>query len=213
MTTFLIIRHGYSKSNENGYFTGQTDVALSTLGIEQANQTARYLYENFKIDLLYSSPLQRAFNTALPISNLFNLPILIENDFKEINGGAWEEKTPEELLRFYRKDYTLWLNNIGVARCTGGESMEEVQLRASNALKKLATQYDGKNIAITTHAGVIRALQCLWQKLPLTEMKTIPWVENASVSIIVYDHEEFIVNQIGQSKHLQTQKTNLPHNM
>ncbi len=213
MTTFLIIRHGYSKSNEHGYFTGQTDVQLSTLGIEQANQTARYLYENFKIDLLYSSPLQRAFNTALPISNLFKLPILIENDLKEINGGDWEEKTPEQILKLYKDDYTLWLNNIGIARCTNGECMEEVQLRASNALKKLATEHDGKTIAITTHAGVIRALQCLWQKLPLTEMKTIPWVENASVSIIIYNHEEFIVKEIGKNKHLQTQKTNLPNNM
>ncbi len=213
MTTFLIIRHGYSKSNEHGYFTGQTDVQLSTLGIEQANQTARYLYENFKIDLLYSSPLQRALNTALPISNLFKLPILIENDLKEINGGDWEEKTPEQILKLYKDDYTLWLNNIGIARCTNGECMEEVQLRASNALKKLATEHDGKTIAITTHAGVIRALQCLWQKLPLTEMKTIPWVENASVSIIIYNHEEFIVKEIGKNKHLQTQKTNLPNNM
>lgn len=213
MTTFLIIRHGYSKSNEHGYFTGQTDVQLSTLGIEQANQTARYLYENFKIDLLYSSPLQRAFNTALPISNLFNLPILIENDLKEINGGDWEEKTPEQILELYKDDYTLWLNNIGIARCTTGECMEEVQFRASNALKKLASEHDGKTIAITTHAGVIRALQCLWQKLPLTEMKNIPWVENASVSIIIYNQEEFIVKDIGKTNHLQTQKTNLPNNM
>ena len=213
MTTFLIIRHGYSKSNEHGYFTGQTDVQLSTLGIEQANQTARYLYENFKINLLYSSPLQRAFNTALPISNLFNLPILIENDLKEINGGDWEEKTPEQILELYKDDYTLWLNNIGIARCTNGECMEEVQLRASNALKKLASEHDGKTIAITTHAGVIRALQCLWQKLPLTEMKNIPWVENASISIVMYDNDEFTPKQIGYSKHLNTIKTNLPKNM
>ena len=91
--------------------------------------------------------------------------------------------------------------------------MKEVQLRASNALKKLATEHDGKTIAITTHAGVIRALQCLWQKLPLTEMKTIPWVENASISIIIYNHEEFNIKEIGKNKHLQTQKTNLPNNM
>ena len=213
MTTFLIIRHGYSKSNEHGYFTGQTDVPLSSLGIEQANQTASFLYEHFKIDHLYSSPLQRAFNTALPISKLFNLPINIVQDFKEINGGDWEEKTPEEILALYKDDYTLWLNNIGIARCTNGECMEEVQLRASNALKKLASEHDGKTIAITTHAGVIRALQCLWQKLPLTEMKNIPWVENASVSIIIYNQEEFIVKEIGKNNHLQTQKTNLPNNM
>lgn len=213
MTTFFIIRHGYSKSNEQGYFTGQTDVALSTLGVEQANQTARYLYENFKIDLLYSSPLQRAFNTTLPISNLFNLPILIENDFKEINGGDWEEKTPKQILKLYKDDYTLWLNNIGIARCTNGENMQEVQSRALNALKKLASQYDEKNIAITTHAGVIRALQCAFQNLPLSEMKNIPWVENASISIINYENGTFSPLKISFSEHLTSSKTNLPSNM
>lgn len=213
MTTFLIIRHGYSKSNEHGFFTGQTDVPLSPLGIEQAHQTAHYLYNNFKIDRLYSSPLQRAFNTALPISHLFNLPIQIENDFKEINGGVWEEKTPEQILELYKDDYTLWLNNIGLARCTNGENMEEVQLRALKSLKKLAAQYNGKTIAITTHAGVIRALQCLWQKLPLSEMKNITWVGNASICLVEYDNNEFIPKQIGYNQHLNTIKTNLPKNI
>lgn len=213
MTTFFIIRHGYSKSNEQGFFTGQTDVPLSALGVEQAKQTARYLYENFEIDFLFSSPLQRAYYTALPISQLFNLPILIESDLKEINGGDWEEKTPEQILELYKDDYTLWLNNIGIARCTNGENMQEVQNRALNALKKLASQYDGKNIAITTHAGVIRALQCAFQNLPLSEMKNIPWVENASISIIKYENNTFSPLKIGFSEHLASQKTNLPSNM
>lgn len=213
MTTFLIIRHGYSKSNEHGYFTGQTDVPLSTLGIEQANKTAHYLYKNFKIDHLFSSPLQRAYYTALPISRLFNLPILIENEIKEINGGDWEEKTPEQILKLYKTDYTLWLNNIGIARCTNGENMQEVQNRALKVLKKLATQYNGKNIAITTHAGVIRALQCSFQNLPLSEMKNIPWVANASISIIKYENDTFSPLKIGFSEHLTSLKTNLPSNI
>ena len=82
MTTFLIIRHGYSKSNENGYFTGQTDVPLALLGLQQAEQTAQYLFSHYQIDVLYSSPLQRAYQTALPISKRFNLPIQIEEDLK-----------------------------------------------------------------------------------------------------------------------------------
>ena len=213
MTTFFIIRHGYSKSNEQGYFTGQTDVALSPLGVEQANQTALYLYKNFKIDVLCSSPLQRAFHTALPISKLFNIPIFLESDFKEINGGNWEEKTPEQILELYKEDYTLWLNDIGIARCTNGENMQEVQTRALNALKKLAAQYDGENIAITTHAGVIRALQCAFQNLPLSEMKNIPWVENASISIINYENGTFSPLKIGFSEHFTSPKTNLPSNM
>ena len=209
MTTFLIIRHGYSKSNEQGYFTGRTDVALTPLGMEQAQQTAEYLHKNYQIDLLYSSPLQRAYNTARPISQIFNLPIKTEEDLQEINGGDWEEKTPERILELYRDDYTLWLQNIGVARCTNGENMQEVQNRAIKALAKIAENNDGKVIAVTTHAGVIRAMQCLWQKLPLTEMKNIPWVQNTSISIVTYEDGEFTPLQIGYNGHLEA-KTNLP---
>ena len=213
MTTFLIIRHGYSKSNEQGYFTGRTDVALSDLGIEQAKQTAAYLRENYQIDFLYSSPLQRAYNTARPISEIFNLPIEIEENLQEINGGAWEEKTPEHILELYRDDYTLWLEDIGTARCTNGENMQEVQTRATKALEKIAQKHDGKVIAVTTHAGVIRALQCLWQKLPLTEMKNFPWVGNTSISIVTYHKGEFTPLKIGYTAHLTTSKTNLPKNI
>ena len=80
--------------------------------------------------------MQRAYQTALPISKLFGLPIHTEEDFKKINGGAWEEKKPEEILRLYRNANALWLKDIRLARCTGGENMQEVQNRAIKALKK-----------------------------------------------------------------------------
>lgn len=212
-TTFLIIRHGYSKSNENGYFTGQTDVPLAELGKAQAEQTADYLYKNYKLDALYSSPLQRAYSTALPISKCFQLPIQTEEDLKEINGGKWEEKTPKTILSLYKEAYSLWLKNIGEARCTDGETMQEVQIRATNALKKIAQNHDGQTVAVTTHAGVIRALQCLWQSLPLSEMKNIPWVENASISVVTCQNGTFTPLKIGYNEHLTSEKTNLPKNI
>ena len=213
MVTFLVIRHGYSKSNENGYFTGQTDVALSQIGMEQAEQTAKFLSENYHVDFLYSSPLQRAYQTAVPISKYFHLPIAVEEDLREINGGAWEEKTPEQILALYREDYELWLRDIGIARCTNGENMQEVQNRAATALRKIAQRHDGCTVAVTAHAGVIRALQCLWQDLPLSEMKNIPWVQNASISVVTCENGIFKALRIGDAEHLNTEKTNLPKNM
>ena len=212
-TTFIIIRHGYSKSNENGYFTGQTDVPLAELGKIQAEQTAQYLFNNFKIDAIYSSPLQRAYQTAVPLSRLFKLPIETVDNLKEINGGAWEEKTPKQILDLYKDDYTLWLKDIGVARCTDGENMQEVQNRAANALRKIAQQQINKTVAVTTHAGVIRALQCLWQHSPLSKMKNIPWVENTSFSVVTYNKGTFTPLTIGFTEHLTTEKNNLPKNM
>ena len=213
MVTLIIVRHGYSKSNEQEFFTGQTDVSLAELGFEQARQTAEYIYKHFNIDKIYSSPLQRAYQTAEPLAKLCNQTITTIEALKEINGGEWEEKTPEQILSLYQEDYTLWLTDIGFARCTNGENMREVQLRAIPAMEKVAKENEGKTIALFLHAGVIRALQCVWQGVPISEMKKVPWVENASFSVVEYQNGKFDIRIMGYSDHLTTPKTNLPKNM
>ena len=206
MVRFIIVRHGYSKSNEQGFFTGRTDVPLADLGHLQALKTAEFIHADFSIDAIYSSPLTRAKQTATPIAQKFSLPIFIEPDLAEIDGGEWEKKTTEQLLTFYKEEYTLWLTDIGTARCTGGESMREVQARALAAMRKIAKENEGKTVLITTHAGVLRALQCAIQEIPLTEMKNVPWMPNASCSFVRYDNEKFTADKLAYDEHLKQLK-------
>lgn len=64
MVKFIIVRHGYSKCNQSKTYTGQTESPLTELGILQAKITGEYLYQNYKTDLVYSSDLSRAIDTA-----------------------------------------------------------------------------------------------------------------------------------------------------
>ena len=162
----IFIRHGYSKSNEKGLFTGRTNVSLTQLGFIQAKKTAEFLAKNFSIDKIYSSPLKRARQTARPIADAFGLPVIIDYALCEIDGGKWEEKSAEQLMQLYPEDYSLWLTNIGLAHCTGGESMLQVQQRALNEVLRIAAENPGKTVALVTHAGVIRTQQCVWQNIP-----------------------------------------------
>ena len=84
MVKFLVIRHGYSKSNEQGLFTGRTDVPLADTGIIQARKTARLIADNYRVDAIYSSPLLRALQTAEPLSRELGLPVVICDDLCEI---------------------------------------------------------------------------------------------------------------------------------
>ena len=186
MTQFIFVRHGESKSNENGTFTGQTDVALSALGKRQAQALKEHLLRNYTIDRIYVSDLKRAYDTVLPYAEAAGLPIQREPLLREINGGKWEGKPIPFIAETYPEDYARWCESIGLARCTGGESMAEVQARGSAALDRLAKESDGKTVLIGTHAGFLRAMQCLWQGLPLERMKDIPWVPNASVTEVRY---------------------------
>ena len=57
-----------------------------------------------------------------------------------------------------------------------------LQGRAVRAVEEIAAENEGKTVLIATHAAFLRALQCVWQGIPLEEMKDVPWVPNASVT-------------------------------
>ena len=209
MVKLIIVRHGESKSNENNFFTGQTNVPLSVLGEKQAQILCDYVLKNYKIDKIYSSPLIRAYNTVKPIADKLGLEIIIKDNLKEINGGLWEERTMEYIKTNYPSDYALWHTNIGFAHCTGGESMVDVQKRGDKIIREIARENEGKTVLIGCHAGFIRAMQCIWQNLSNEKMQSIPWVANASISELVYENDRLVSSSIGYDKHLSGFLTHL----
>ena len=76
MTTILLVRHGHSATNQKGIFTGQTDVALSCIGIQQSALTAEFICKHYTVNKIYSSDLNRAVNTALPLAEKTNKEII-----------------------------------------------------------------------------------------------------------------------------------------
>ena len=68
-TKIIIIRHGFSETNKSKKFTGQMDIGLSDVGKKQAELVSSYLYDNYKIDKIYSSDLSRAVNTIKPLAD------------------------------------------------------------------------------------------------------------------------------------------------
>ena len=187
MTTFLLVRHGESVANHHNIFAGHTDADLSELGHRQAEKTAEYLVKNYHIDAIYSSDLKRAFKTGLHTAVKVGVPILPDKQLREIHAGKWENLKFDTLQTEFAKDYNVWLTDIGNAVCTDGESVKELGERIQARLTELAKQYDGKTVLITTHATPIRVSQCIWEGKPLSEMKHIPWVSNASITVAEYD--------------------------
>ena len=213
MTRLLLIRHGQSVANKERFFAGQIDCALTELGRKQAKKTAEFIYENYSVDVIYSSGLERAFNTALPLANAFGLEIICDENLREINAGSWE-KTPFEILeKLYAKDFSVWQTNIGLSRPTGGESVKEMGERFLKQVLEIAKQNETKTVVISTHATPIRVLECLLSGLTLDKMHTVPWVSNASVSELVFDGGELKIVKMGQDGHLENLRSVLPANV
>lgn len=210
MTTLLLIRHGESEANHLGLFAGHSNPDLSERGLEQAKFTARFVADNFSVDKLYSSDLKRAYNTGKCIAELLGLEITADSNLREIMAGEWESKKFDVLNTVYQEEYRVWKTDIGNAKCTGGESVKELSERVFCAIKKIAEENPGKTVAITTHATPVRATLSIIETGGTEQMKNIPWVSNASVTVIKYDNGEFRVEAVSLDKHLDSLKTVLP---
>ncbi len=214
MTRLLIVRHGQSEANKNCIFAGHTDTPLSELGLAQAARTAEYIAENYHVDCVYASDLLRAYHTGKAVADRLGLDVKTHHKLREIYAGDWEGRPFDELSRNYPEEYGLWRNNIGLARCVGGESLAEVQQRTLPVVRNIVFANEGKTIVIATHATVVRSLQCYAMGVPLSEMKNIPYVSNASVTVIDVDKRGiFSLVEAGHDMHLNDLKSSLPANV
>ena len=202
MTKFILVRHGQSKANEGGFLAGITDVPLSTLGEKQAKAVSEYILKAYQVDVVYSSPLERACNTVKGVSEALNLPIIKDDDLREFDFGKLEGLTLEDIKLNYDNAYGKWAKDPGVYVPDGGESMTHLQNRVVKSLKEIAAKEEGKTVLIGSHSSVIRALQCYVQKLPLTKMKNTPWVVNGSIAELNFDGEDFYIIKYGFDGHL-----------
>ena len=88
--------------------------------------------------------------------------------------------------------------------------MKELQKRVSEAVYEIAENNNGKKVVIATHATPIRVMECIWRRLPIDELKNIPWVSNASVTHVQYDNREWKLIGRSMDGHLEGMKTSLP---
>jgi broad specificity phosphatase PhoE len=210
MVTFLIVRHGFSASNVQATFTGQLDAPLIEKGFLQAEVVSKYIYDNYKVDAIYSSDLSRAVDTITPLSKACNLPIIKDKDLREIYGGKWEGVETKDLIERYGEVYEKWQRHDPSVRTDGGESMQELQARAIGALKRIAKGRDGQTVVVTTHGGVIKVLAGAFLNLPMSEWKEkIPYVANASITVTEYDGEKFVQRAV-LDEYLGDLKTEMP---
>ena len=213
MTTLLLVRHGESQAHLECRFAGSSDFPLTELGHRQAQCTGAFIRDNYPVDAVYASNLQRAYDTGVTIAGMTDSPIFIDSQLREIFAGQWETRLFKELQEQFAEDYGLWLTDIGHSRCTGGESMEEVANRAWNALRRIAEENPGKTLLIATHGGFIRALLWYVSGQPLSHMKNIPWVSNASVTELCYTNGALTPVKVSQDSHLADLRTIFPPNV
>lgn len=207
----IFVRHGFSRANAEGRFAGHSDFELIEQGLEQAKRTAEFL-DDYQIDAIYASDLKRAYSTGEVIAKRKGLEIITDKRFREIFAGDWEGRFFTDLLE-NESDYQVWMKDIGKAICTNGEAVCDLQKRVSQAVDEIVKKHPNQTVCVATHATPIRVMSCLWQGVGLDEMKNIPYVPNASVTVVEYDEQGVHILLNGEDSHLGELKTALPSSL
>ena len=214
MTTILMVRHGESEANRMRVFAGNFDADLQDRGFEQAEKTAEFIANTYKVDKIYASDLKRAFKTGKAIGDRLGIDVEPDRRLREISAGEWEGKFFSEIEEKYVEDYRIWKTDTGNARCTGGESTRELGARILAALTEIAEANEGKTVVVATHATPVRVMQVHTQGGgDFNVMKDIKWVTNASVSEFIYENGKFRCGKISPDAHLGELNTSLPANV
>ncbi len=116
MTKFLIIRHGESTANLERRFAGHYNAPLTDLGSRQAMATAEYIKENYKVDKVFASDLDRAFTTGKATADLLGLDITPTSELREIFAGDWEGCLFDDIKEKYPDLFAKWFGDNGNVR-------------------------------------------------------------------------------------------------
>jgi probable phosphoglycerate mutase len=212
MTRLIFVRHGESAANIERIFAGWTNAPLTQKGHEQAKVTAQYL-KRYKIDVAYASDLHRAFDTARHIADAQGIGVKPEEGLREIYAGEWENRFFDAIAEQDAERWHVWREDIGHAQPTGGETVADLQARIRATVDRIRRENEGKTVLIGTHATPVRVMECIWKNLPLSEMKTVQWVPNASVTVVEYEGDTPTLVCRGYADFMGDLLTGLPRNV
>lgn len=192
MLNIYLLRHGETAWNAAGNkYCGRTDILLTEKGIAQA-ENVRMPLKDLAISKVYSSPLQRALETARITSGQKN--IITDERLIEIDFGKWEGKTRKE---FIREDSTLWnhweKDPITVHAGGTGESAHQITQRLDSFYSSL-TSTENKNIMVVGHNGVNRFYLAYKLGMDLKNYRRIIQ-ENSSITLFsLGENGDFTLN-------------------
>ena len=152
----LLIRHGETEWNRELVFRGRADMPLSERGHEQARLLGEHL-AGVKIDAVYSSPLQRAVQTAQPVADGQKIDVVTGEAIVDVDFGKWTGLSRDEVKDKYPESFRKWHSDPLDMIFDSGDSMTQVAKRSREYLNGLVTG-DYQRVAVVTHRVIIKML-------------------------------------------------------
>jgi probable phosphomutase (TIGR03848 family) len=196
MIKIFLIRHALTDHTGKNLSGRMPGVLLNEEGKKQAIKLAQRL-SDIPFAAIFSSPLERAVQTAGPIAQHHNLSVIVSDDFLEIDFGDWTNGAIEDLKRDCQ--FKLFNYFRSGTRIPGGENMSGAQMRIIRGIEHLHSLYAGKTVAVVSHADMIKSAIGYYAGIHMDILHRIE-ISPASVSIIeIYEETSriLLVNDTG----------------
>lgn len=168
-TNLFITRHGETLWNTQKRFQGFKDSPLTENGINRAKRLNQVVKNN-DIEVIVSSPLKRAHDTAMYAKGDLDIPVVEMDEFREMNLGQWEGRTLEELEKEDGDNYKKYWNTPFEYETRNGENFQDLLDRINIGLIKVIEQFEGKRVLLVTHGMTLMAILSILTKRDLNEI-------------------------------------------
>ncbi len=198
----LLVRHGETEWNRLHRFQGRSNIPLNQKGNDQARALALALKDE-SITAIYSSPLERAMETAVHIQQFHQIsPLIQEPAFMEMNLGEFEGMEGRRWKDEYQVFRKAWEQKPAALAMPGGESLQDVQERAVGALVRICKPYEsGDTLVICSHNFVIVSVLCFASGVALDQFRQLRQ-DTAAINILYKENDEFQVERVNDCSHL-----------
>ncbi len=191
----IFLRHGQAENNTKRILAGRTEgVPLTKIGIEQAEQIGKYL-KPIDISAIYSSPIERANNTAKIVAESNSIDYKLDERLTELDMGKFTRMPYDEIFAKHGNVFLKFYSNDPVISKYNVETFPHVQKRVMDMLDYTIKKHDQENVLLVTHMDPIKSVIAKVMDLkPLSLFELI--IANCSLTIIKHHDEKLSLSAI-----------------
>jgi broad specificity phosphatase PhoE len=157
MTQIILVRHGQTPWNKDKIFRGSVDIPLNDTGKEEARLLGEWL-KGDAINAAYTSPLSRSRDTAAAIARHQGIQVVDHPGLGDLVYGDWQRMPLAEVKVKYADLYRQWETAPHTVRFPGGETLEELRIRALTAVAEVVQRHPDQVVLLSAHRAVNKVL-------------------------------------------------------
>ncbi|ERI93081.1 phosphoglycerate mutase family protein [Clostridiales bacterium oral taxon 876 str. F0540] len=202
MLRLYITRHGETEWNIQGRMQGWKNSNLTAKGVSNAKALGESL-KGVEFKKVYCSPLDRTRHTAELILSGRDIPVVYDENLREIHLGQLEGLNQEEIKEIYPEFGSHFWESPHLYKAKSGEDFYKVRERVLKVLDRIMSENTEGNILIVTHGVVLKTFHAYFKNLPMEKLWDPPFIYDTSLTIVeIQDGKSKVVIE-GDISHLR----------